>query len=238
MARKFWRGFAAGTAAGAAAGIAALVVSNAWGARKQRVVRLDKSLQIGRPVHDVFESWINLELLPAMSDTIGSIRSQGDRSHWAVRVDGRVLEWDAEIEQFLPDQAIGWKSLSGPKHTGRITFSPIGNDTLVQVTMNYAPPSRLLKPFAENVGGYMERCIEQVLRDFKSALEGKGQEGRKPALRSGGDVGPGTRLTQTDAQRATGTFGSSSPSPSKDAVDRFGNRANPVEYTSPPEAKR
>ncbi|MGI9103802.1 MAG: SRPBCC family protein [Terriglobales bacterium] len=237
MARKFWRGFAIGAAAGAGAGLGAFVLSNALGARKRRVVRLEKSLQIGRPVHEVFDSWTNLERLPNMSDVLGNIRAEGDRSHWSVRVDGRALEWDAIIEQFIPDQAIGWKSISGPKHTGRMTFSPIGSDTLVQVTMNYAPPSRLLKPFAENVGGYMGRCIEQVLRDFKSALEGKGQEGRKPAVRGGG-VDPGTGMTQTDVGRATGTFGSSSPSPSKEAVDRFGNRANPVEYTSPPEAKR
>jgi hypothetical protein len=53
--------------------------------------------------------------------------------------------------------------------------------------------------------------MEQVLRDFKSALEGKGQEGRRPAVRGGG-VGPGVELTQSDASRATGTFGSSSSS--------------------------
>ena len=241
MARRFWRGFAAGAAAGAGAGVGVFMLINAMGgARKGRVVRLEKSLQIGRPVHEVFETWTSLERLPQMSDYIHNIRHQGNRSHWSIHLGGRLVEWDAEIEQFIPDQAVGWKSVSGPKHTGRITFSPIGNDTLVQVTMNYAPPARVLKPFVENMSGTLRDLIEQVLRDFKSALEGKGQEGRKPAVRSA-PVGPGTEMTQTDVSRATGTFGapgSSKPLSPSEVVDRFDNRANPVEYMAPPEAKR
>jgi hypothetical protein len=113
-----------------------------------------------------------------------------------------------------------------------MTFAPLGNDTLVQVTMNYAPPAAGLKPFVENLSGRLEKYLEQVLRDFKATLEGKGQEGRRPPVRSE-PVGPGTAMTQTDLQRATGTFGGG-----KEVVDRFGNRPNPGAYTAPPEAKR
>ena len=84
------------------------------------------------------------------------------------------LEWDARIEQLIPNEAIGWKSVNGPKHTGRITFSPIGNDTLVQVTMNYAPPLRLFLPFVAPMTGRIEGVIERVLRDFKASAEGRG----------------------------------------------------------------
>jgi uncharacterized membrane protein len=241
MAKKFWRGFAAGAAAGAGAGAGVLMLFNAiGGARKGGVVRLEKSLQIGRPVDEVFEAWTNLEQLPQISDTVQNIRHQGDRSHWSVHLDGQIVEWDAQIEQFIPNQAIGWKSVRGPKHTGRITFSSIGNDTLVQITMNYAPPARVLKPFVENMSGVLERAIERVLRDFKSALEGKGQEGRKPPVRSA-PIGPGTDMTQTELSRATGTFGSpgsAKPLSPNEVVDRFGNHNNPVEYTAPPDAKR
>ena len=43
-------------------------------------------------------------------------------------------------------------------------------------------------------------------------------------------------MTQSDVRRATGTYGSSRPD--QDPVDKFGAPVNPVEYTSPPEAKR
>ena len=234
MAKK-WRGFAAGAATGAGLTFGSVALVNALTRRHPRVVRLEKSIQVGRPSYEVFDRWASLDRLPRWSDCIEEVRSSGDRSHWKVKVDGRRLEWDAEIEQFIPNQAIGWKSVNGPKHTGRITFSPVGADTLVQVTMNYAPPSRLFQPFASNVGHYLERYIEQALRDFKASLEGKGQEGAAPVSRASSErIGPGT--TQSDVRRATGTYGSARPD--NEPVDKFGARMNPVDYTSPPEAKR
>jgi len=233
MKKKFWRGFALGAAVGTGAGLGAFVLTGLIGrARNPRIVRLEKALQIGRPVEEVFNAWTDLERLPQMSDCIREVRRHGVRSHWTVQVDGKRVEWEAEIEQFIPNQAIGWKTVRGPKHTGRMTFSPVGNDTLLQVTMNYAPPAGVLKPFVHKLSGRMERYLDQVLRDFKAGLEGKGQEGRRPPVRSE-PVGPGASLTLTDAQRATGTFGAGN-----EVVDRFGNRPNPVEYTAPPEAKR
>src|SRR5581483_2273939 len=139
-----------------------------------------------------------------------------------------------EIEQFIPDQAIGWKSVNGPKHTGRITFAPIGNDTLVQVTMNYVPPLQLLRPFARQMTWPLKYWVERVLRDFKAALEGKGQEKQHtPAIRADSEkFGPGATMGKTELPRATGTYGQES------AERWFGGPVSPVEDTSPPEAKR
>ncbi len=237
MAKRYWRGFATGAATGAGLTFGSMALASALGRRNPRIVRLEKSLQIGRPVQEVFQQWASLERLPQWSSCVEQVTNNGDRSHWRVNVDGRTLEWDAEIEQFIPNEAIGWKSVNGPKHTGRITFSKLGNDTLVQVTMNYAPPSRLLRPFAANVGEHLEHYIEQVLRDFKASLEGKGQEGATPATRSSSErIGPTTSILNKEASRATGTYGG--PNSSTEQIDRFGNRVNPVEFTSPPEAKR
>ncbi|MGH9521296.1 MAG: SRPBCC family protein [Terriglobales bacterium] len=233
---KHWRGFAAGAAAGAGLTFGSVALVNTLFRRNARVIRLEKSIQIGRPQDEVFRAWAEMDRLPRWSNCVEEIRKDGDRSHWKVKVDGRSMEWDSAIEQFIPNQAIGWKSLNGPKHTGRITFAPIGSDTLVQVTMNYAPPSRWLPPFAASAGEHLERYIDQALRDFKAGMEGKGQENAKLPVRAESErIGPGTAMTQTDVSRATGTFG---PEPTPTAVDKFGNRANPVEYTSPPEAKR
>lgn len=232
---KHWRGFAAGAAAGAGLSFGSVALANAL-FHRHRIIRLEKSIQIGRPQSEVFRAWAGMDRLPRWSSCVEEIRSQGERSHWKVNVDGRRLEWDSAIEQFIPDQAIGWKSLNGPKHTGRITFSPIGNDTLVQVTMNYAPPTRLLVPFSRNAAGHLERYIEQALRDFKAGMEGKIREGTMPVARDRRQShGPGTSMTQTEVTRATGTFG---PEPTATVVDKFGNPANPIEYTSPTEAKR
>lgn len=187
--RRFWNGFAAGAAAGAAAGIASSLLVNKFGrAKEPRILRMEKSLQVGRPVEEVFRAWSDLERLPEWLTFVKEVRRDGNRSHWRVAINGREIEWDAEIEQFIPNQSIGWKSTTGPKHTGRITFSPLRDHTLVQVTMNYAPPLGNFSGVLEPISGYLEHYIERAFRDFKAAMEGKGREG-------------------AEAMPATGTFG-------------------------------
>ena len=222
----FWAGFAAG----ATSGVAALLGVNALlSAHQKRILRLERSLQIGKPIGEVFDAWTQLERLPAMSPLIRDVEVHGRRSRWVARLDGKEFEWVAELVQLIPGQAIGWKSVRGPKHTGRITFAPINDNTLVQVTMNYAPPlgifSRAFAPLSEHLDSY----VDQVLRDFKATLEGKGQER---------EVTPG--------ELATGTLGPATSGLQQAQATRFGGVEQAVEYTRPtqpspfsqPDAKR
>lgn len=230
--RGFWKGFAVGSAAGAAAGVGSWLISRAIGRQGYgKIMRLEKSLQIGRPIEEVFRAWSELDRLPDHLPVIDRVTVQGKRSHWVMNVGGRRVEWDAKLTQRIPNQALGWKSLNGPKHTGRINFARLGNDTLVHVVMNYAPPAGAISSGVVEAYGRLEGFLEQALRDFKAALEGKGQE---------------------DAERRTGTYGASSSS------SRFGSPINaiqanesrhkteapgdgppnPVEYTSPPKPPR
>src|SRR5437588_6742422 len=118
--KNYWQGFAIGALSGVSAGLASVFAWNFLSSSvNRRVLRLQKSVQIGRPVREVFEAWTNLQDLPLLSGLIKRVEEIGDRSRWIVNVDGRDISWDAEIVQLIPNQAIGWKSLRGPKHTGR-----------------------------------------------------------------------------------------------------------------------
>lgn len=221
--RDFWIGFASGAAAAIGG---ALLADNLRKGGGSRILRLEKSLQIARPPAEVFDVWSDFEELAKYTDLLGSVRSSGHRSHWCANVLGMPVEWDAELTQIIPNQAIGWKSVSGPKHSGRVTFSPLGSDTLVHVQMNYAPPVRLLKralsPFTGDVEGYIERA----LREVKAALE------KRPSTSAG-------EKQRHDAMgRATGTYGPGPELVAEQQNPKFGSPATPVEYTAPPEAKR
>lgn len=226
--RDFWGGFGAGAAAGMFAGIGAALTWRALrsGNQDSDVLRLEKTVQIGRPVHEVFRAWSELENLPEYIGMVKRVRPFGRRSQWAVEINGRTFQWDAELIQVVPNQALGWRSASGPQHTGRINFAPLGDNTLVHVQMNYAPPLGAFGRALLETFDRVDQYVEQALRDFKAALEGKGQE------------------------RATGTFGAGSPGggrpveagvttpPSAGAqTSRFGNQQETVEFTRPPEAK-
>jgi uncharacterized membrane protein len=190
---------------GAAAGTGAMLIPQLVGrAGKSRIIRLEKSIQIGRPVEEVFAAWTDWERLPRASENIADIRNYGDRTHWRVQVDGQQFEWDAVIEQKIPNQAIGWKSVRGPKHTGRVTFSPIGDDTLVLITMNYVPPLKALRPLLSPFAGHMEGMIEKVLRDFKASVESRPKEMQGVVRGEAEKIRPGTA---TASLRKTGTFG-------------------------------
>jgi len=228
---NFWTGFGVGAVAGACAALLPQMIGRNG---SSRIIRLEKSVQIGRRVEEVFSAWRDFDRLPRVSDNIASIRHNADRSHWRVNVGGRIIEWDARTEQFIPNQAIAWKSLNGPKHTGRITFSPLGDDTMVHVTMNYVPPARVLRPVMASLSGHMEGLIEKVLRDFKASVESRpvGVQGTSGTVRTGySQPGPGTNVSEI---ARTGTFGAEM----QKSETSFGGSVPPVEYTSPPEAKR
>jgi uncharacterized membrane protein len=191
-----------------------------------RILRLEKSIQIARPSAEVFDVWIDFEQLPMMIEALESVSSTGSRSHWNARFKGMPVEWDAELTQLIPNQAIGWKSVSGPQHSGRITFSPLGNDTLVHVQMNYAPPARFLRRAMSPFSGDLEGYIEQALRDAKSYLENRPKNS---------DI---ERQRQDVLGRATGTYGPGPELVAEQQNPKFGAPATPVEYTAPPEAKR
>jgi uncharacterized membrane protein len=235
--RNFWRGFTAGAVSGAAAGAASLIAWKLVGrVRNGRILRFEKSVQIGRPVGEVYEAWTRLDQLPRFVDFIESVEPRGERSHWTVNIGGRRIEWDAEITQRMPNQAIGWKSLNGPKHTGRVDFSPLGSDTLIHVTMNYCPPAQLGRLFSP-LTNPIEHYIDEAFRGFKAALEGKGQDtassGRLP-------MSGVTGMPAANQQRATGTYGQTMQQSDLDRhtqTGRFGGPESAVEYTRPPEAK-
>lgn len=224
----YWIGFAAGAGIAAFSVMGGLAAWRLFGIRSssQHVLRMEKSVQIGKPVNEVFAAWSDFNRLKQLVPKIKEVSQFGDRTHWEVEVDGRMVEWDAVIEQEIPNQAIGWKSVSGPKHTGRIVFAPVGNDTLVHVVMNYSSPlgrfSRALAPLEDEI----EVQIEKALREFKAALEGKGHE----------DV---------LGERATGTFGASrrrgpepqDPRQPSGVISYTTDKPGTVEYTRPPEAK-
>lgn len=167
---KFWMGVAAGAAAVVGSSV---IAGRLRRGGSSRILRLEKSIQIASPVHDVWETWSDLDSLGAMSETVTQVRSFGDRSRWTVNVNGVPVEWEAEITQVVPYQAIGWKSVSGPKHSGRITFGEVGSDTLLHVQMNYAPPARFLRRMMSPFSGDIEGYIEKVLREVKAGLESR-----------------------------------------------------------------
>jgi uncharacterized membrane protein len=221
--RSYWTGFAAGAFVGTGATITAVYLANLASDRNSHILRLEDSVQIARPIEEVFESWTNLQNLPRIVDFINDVSVNGDISSWDVTIDGKNFKWKAKTVQVIPNEAIGWKSVTGPKHSGQISFSKIGDDTQVHVKMNYAPPlgrfGRMLAPATNHLDSYLSKA----LRDFKHSLEGRTEKGERSS-----------HANPARAEwRATGT--EAKPSRSATGSEGASKKRQDVEYTRPPE---
>ncbi len=242
--KPFW----SGVAVGSGAILGAMVLANMRAERSHsRVIRIERSVQIGADVEAVFRAWSHFDRIPQFCRYISYVRNTGvDRSEWTANINGRVVHWEAEVTQVIPNQVIGWKSIDGPKHTGRIFFAPLGSDTLVHVHMNYEP-SVFARPVMTQLESQIEEFIEASLRDFKAEMESLEHESEtvSSSLREDAELLPpnvtignfGQRRNSTEAkipprregvgvgvedEAATGTHGTTDP-------------VNPVDYTRPPE---
>lgn len=234
---NFWSGFVVGAAVGALAGIGGVLAARrrSAGDMDRHVVRLEKSVNIGRPVQSVFAAWSHFERLPQWISFVRRVERYGTQTHWLVNIDGREFEWDAQIAQVVPNESIGWKSLNGPRHTGRITFSPLGDQTVVHVLMNYAPALNALGSMLP-IDQHLEQWIERGLREFKLALEREGgqREFTSPGPGGGEQVRRGVQSTRDwEPVERTGTDVSTGP------IGTPGKPSAPgtVSYTRPPKDK-
>jgi len=174
MAREsFWTGFGGGVIIGALAGAGGVLAFNRLSGRTDsRIVRLEKSINIGRPLELVFATWANIERLPQYISFVKKVERYRDHARWRINLDGKEFTWDSQVTQLVPQQSIGWKSLGRPRHTGRISFAPLGRQTVIHVVMNYAPPLGGLGAMLP-IEQHLESWIEQGLREFKTAMEGQ-----------------------------------------------------------------
>src|SRR5690348_12621452 len=99
----FWSGFGLGTLTGAAAASAAFwFASGRASSYNSRILRLERSIQIGRPMEEAFEAWSRFENLPERISLLREVSVRGDESTWRGRIDGRPFVFNAITSQVIP----------------------------------------------------------------------------------------------------------------------------------------
>ena len=164
---------------------AATGVSTANGQRDTRValggsrgVHVEAAVTIARPADELFAFWRNFENLPRFMPHLVSVRNIDDRrSHWVARAPaGRTVEWDAEVNNEVQNELIGWRTLDRADviSAGSVHFKPAGPDrgTQVYVHMQYQPPAgRIGAAIAWMLGHEPNQTVVEDLRRFKQLLE-------------------------------------------------------------------
>ena len=138
--------------------------------------RIKKSIEVDRPLRDVYNQWTQFEEFPRFMEGVKEVRQLDDqRLHWRADIGGKEKEWTAKIIEQIPDDRIAWQSQSGEYTSGQVDFARLGADrTRVALELSYDP-----KGLVETVGdavGVVSRRVENDLEHFKEFIENRSQE--------------------------------------------------------------
>ena len=136
--------------------------------------RIVETIDVDVPVRVAYDQWTQFEEFPRFMDGIKSVKQLDDTTlEWTAEINGVERSWRAEISEQEPDATIAWRSTSGAKNDGRITFESLdAGRTRVTSQLEVEPDDPI-----EKVGdalGFVERQVEDDLRRFKEYIESRG----------------------------------------------------------------
>ena len=115
------------------------------------------------PVHRAYTLFTQFGDFPKYMQFVREVTYLDERhTHWVVHV-WRDFEWVAVHRNWVPDQQIEWRSVSGLKNDGCIKFHELGpNRTMIDVYISYTPPSGPLGSLVDTFS--MSEAVTAILR--------------------------------------------------------------------------
>ncbi|MEA2661932.1 MAG: hypothetical protein QOH08_1504 [Chloroflexota bacterium] len=136
---------------------------------------ISKTIEVAVPVRTAYDQWTQFEEFPRFMDGVDDVKQLDDkRLHWKATVGGKLKEWDAEIVEQRPDEIISWRSTSGAKNEGTVTFQPSAKGAKVTLRLEYEPEGVAEK--AGDVLGVLDRQVQSSLERFKKFIESRRTE--------------------------------------------------------------
>jgi uncharacterized membrane protein len=158
---------------------------------------ITESVDVEVPVSRAYNQWTQFEAFPEFMEGVQDVRQLDDTHlHWVTEIGGVKREFDATITEQHPDERVAWKSDSGPKHAGVITFHRL-DDAHTRVTAQMdLDPEGFVEQAADKLG-VLDRRVKGDMQRFKDFIEHRGHE-------TGGWRGDVPRPDQTGQAGQTG----------------------------------
>ena len=141
-----------------------------------RMSTITESIDVNVPVTTAYNQWTQFEDFPRFMAGVLEVK-QLDDVHllWCAEIGGQREEWTSEITHQIPDRLIAWRSVSGARNGGAVSFQPLGGDrTRVELRLDYAPRGPI-EAIGDMLGAVSARAKGNLQR-FKSFLEDRGRE--------------------------------------------------------------
>ena len=133
---------------------------------------------VDAPVDEVYRYWRNFTNFPHFMPNVQEVTPVGEddsRTHW--KVDGPLgasAEWEAEIVEEIPNEKIAWKSVEGSRidNAGVVRFDDRGEQTSIEVAIEYSPPGGAAGDAAAKLFENPEQQVEEALERFAEVVRG------------------------------------------------------------------
>ncbi len=140
------------------------------------MANIEKSLDVEAPVRMVYNQWTQFEEFPSFMEGVTSVTQLDDRHlRWQANIGGKEKDWTAEITEQRPDERVAWRSTSGARNAGVVTFHRLADrKTRVMLQLEYEPEG-----FTESAGDAVGVVGSRVARDlgrFKDYIETRQRE--------------------------------------------------------------
>jgi uncharacterized membrane protein len=134
---------------------------------------IERSIDVNVPVRTAYDQWTQFEEFPRFMQGVTSVKQMGDRNlRWHAEVGGKAKEWTAEITEQIPDERVAWRSTSGARNAGVVTFHRLNDrSTRIMLQLEYDPEGMV-----ENVGdtvGVVSGRVAGDLERFKEFIESR-----------------------------------------------------------------
>ena len=138
--------------------------------------KLRESIEVEVPLSTAYNQWTQFEEFPRFMEGVESVHQlDASRLVWKAEIGGKTVEWQAKITEQIPDMRVAWRSVSGAKNAGSVTFDRLdANLTRVHLELEYEPEG-----FVENVAdfrGVVARRARADLARFKEFIERRSHE--------------------------------------------------------------
>ena len=140
------------------------------------MARIEQSIEVNVPVNTAYNQWTQFEEFPKFMEGVKHIRQLDDKTlEWTGQIGGNEETWTTEIYEQEPDQRIAWRSVSGTRTGGVVTFEEVDqNTTRVTLRMDWEPEGAIEE--AGSALGFDDRRVQADLERFKEYIESRGVE--------------------------------------------------------------
>jgi uncharacterized membrane protein len=134
------------------------------------------SIEVRVPVRTAYDQWTQFEEFPRFMEGVIEVE-QLDDTHlrWRARIAGKKEVWTAEIFEQRPDMRIAWRSTSGARNDGLVTFDKIDDDKCRVTLAIETEPEGLIEKAGDKLGIVSLR-VKGDLERFKYFIESRGVE--------------------------------------------------------------